>query len=62
MVSNTNIFKTGNVTEMDNFVQENPQLQPKDLADAVVYILSTPNNIHIYELMIKPFNFKIKNT
>lgn len=58
MVSKTNIFKTGNAQKMDNFVQENSQLQPEDLADAVVYILSTPNNIQIYELMIKSFNFK----
>lgn len=58
MVAKTNIFKAGNAQKMDNFVQENSQLQPKDLADAVVYILSTPNNIQIYELMIKSFNFK----
>lgn len=33
-----------------------PLLAPKDIADAVIYLLSTPPNVEIHELTIKPKN------
>jgi len=31
-----------------------PSLKPSDIADAVLYVLSTPSNVQIHELTVKP--------
>jgi NADP-dependent 3-hydroxy acid dehydrogenase YdfG len=33
-----------------------PSLESKDIADAVVYLLSTPQNVLVTELTIRPMN------
>ncbi|XP_046431817.1 farnesol dehydrogenase-like [Neodiprion fabricii] len=33
-----------------------PHLEPKDISDAVVYVLGTPQNVQITELTIRPLN------
>ncbi|XP_023723999.1 farnesol dehydrogenase-like [Cryptotermes secundus] len=42
---------TGDILE---FLKEIPFLQPKDIADAVIYILGTPPHVQVHELTIKP--------
>jgi len=40
--------------EMANMFQTMPSLKAKDIADSVVYVLSTPERVQIHELTIKP--------
>lgn len=40
--------------ETSNLPTEFSQLRPQDVADAVIYCLQTPENVQIYELMIRP--------
>jgi len=35
-------------------VKEMPALKPKDIADGVLYVLSTPAHVQVHELTIKP--------
>lgn len=51
----TNIFKNaGSSPEEEAQFLENPHLFPADIADTVVYLLSTPNHVNISELTIRP--------
>lgn len=36
------------------FGEDKPALNAKDVAEAVVFVLSTPSNVQIHELIIKP--------
>lgn len=40
--------------EFKKSFDENPKLSPEDIADAVLYILGTPESVNITELTIKP--------
>lgn len=31
-----------------------PVMEPKDIADAVIYILGTPKNVQIHDIIMKP--------
>ncbi|XP_072397517.1 farnesol dehydrogenase-like [Diabrotica undecimpunctata] len=55
---NTEIFAVGGMTNYaDSLIQEEvPALSPRDIADAVTYILSTPPHVNISELIIQPVN------
>ncbi|XP_017777390.1 PREDICTED: farnesol dehydrogenase-like [Nicrophorus vespilloides] len=44
-----------NDRKSEQIVDEAPKLESEDVADSVAYILSTPPNVHITELMIRPF-------
>lgn len=35
-------------------IKSQPSLKGKDIADAVLYVLSTPPHVQVHELMIKP--------
>ena len=35
-------------------IKSSPSLKSKDIADAVLYVLSTPPHVQVHELMIKP--------
>ncbi|XP_069683485.1 farnesol dehydrogenase-like [Periplaneta americana] len=40
--------------ELTEAFKDTPYLEPKDIAHAVLYVLSTPPNVQIHELTIKP--------
>ncbi|XP_046748682.1 farnesol dehydrogenase-like [Diprion similis] len=50
----TEIFKVGGISETEKLFQDTPHLQPKDVADAIVYVLGTPEHVQISELTIRP--------
>nr|XP_046487728.1 dehydrogenase/reductase SDR family member 11-like [Neodiprion pinetum] len=50
----TEIFETGGLSDTEKLFQRTPHLQPKDVADAIVYVLGTPENVQISELTIRP--------
>lgn len=35
-------------------LKQMPALKPRDIADAVLYVLSAPAHVQVHELMIKP--------
>ncbi|KAF2893590.1 hypothetical protein ILUMI_12586 [Ignelater luminosus] len=39
---------------LKEFVQNLPHMQPSDIADGVLYVLSTPPHVQVHELTIKP--------
>lgn len=41
-------------TKLLEMVKTLPALNPKDVADAVLYVLSTPPHVQVHELTIKP--------
>lgn len=43
-------------TEMENAIRCDAALQPSDVADAVIYVLSTPAHVQVHELMLKPLH------
>ncbi|XP_023166318.1 farnesol dehydrogenase [Drosophila hydei] len=47
---NTNIFPE----EIHFYVKDMARLEPSNIADAVIYALSTPQHVQIHELTIKP--------
>lgn len=47
------VVKTEIVDALDNHVGF-PMLEPKDIADAVLYVLGTPPRVQVHELTIKP--------
>lgn len=51
----TNLFKNAGVSEaVECAFMENPHLFPEDIADNVIYLLSTPQHVNICELTIRP--------
>ncbi|KAG5670244.1 hypothetical protein PVAND_000521 [Polypedilum vanderplanki] len=41
---------------MEEMIKNTPFLESKDIADAIIYLLSTPQNVLITELTIRPMN------
>lgn len=39
---------------MEEFYKNRPYLDPKEIAESILYLLSTPFNVNITELSIKP--------
>ncbi|XP_015181175.1 PREDICTED: farnesol dehydrogenase-like [Polistes dominula] len=52
-IVDTDIFKTSNV-EFHTDEALMPYLKPEDIADGVIYIIGTPQRVHIAELIIRP--------
>ncbi|KAI4484734.1 hypothetical protein M0804_007300 [Polistes exclamans] len=50
----TNITKANNF-DLSNVNMNQPMLEPSDIADAVIYIIGTPQRVHICDLVIRPF-------
>ncbi|KAF2895027.1 hypothetical protein ILUMI_11149 [Ignelater luminosus] len=46
-------------TDINRFFDAAPSLEPRDIADAVVYVLSTPPHVQIQELTVKPVGEKV---
>ncbi|KAJ3651595.1 hypothetical protein Zmor_017624 [Zophobas morio] len=53
-VSEMTIFSKDLTEETRRFVKDRPILKAEDVADAVVYALSTPEHVQVHELTIKP--------
>ncbi|XP_031345886.1 farnesol dehydrogenase-like [Photinus pyralis] len=56
----TDLFKNAIIADSslqnfaDEFENENPALEPSDIADGIIYLLSTAENVQVRELTIKP--------
>ncbi|KAK5649469.1 hypothetical protein RI129_000498 [Pyrocoelia pectoralis] len=44
----------GRIAEMQNVIKCSAALQPSDVANAVIYVLSTPKHVQVHELKLKP--------
>lgn len=52
---NTNIFESGNFSRADGGIyHDRPEMTGADIAEAVLYVLSTPYSVNVTELKIKP--------
>lgn len=54
----TNVRVTGGWENMEEFYKQRPFLEPKEIGDAVIYLLSTPFNVNVTELTIRPVGEK----
>lgn len=50
---NTSILEASGASVVDQFFS-GPIIQPEDVADSILYLLSTPYNVNITEITIKP--------
>ncbi|PSN58402.1 Dehydrogenase/reductase SDR family member 11 [Blattella germanica] len=52
----TEILRRGTVdnVDADELYKKAPSLNPKDISDAVLYVLGTPPHVQIHELTIQP--------
>lgn len=50
----TNVRKTGGWENIAEFYKQRPYLEPKEIAESILYLLSTPYNVNVSELSIKP--------
>lgn len=50
VVGETNVFKG---TDIDGKLDEEPKLQPKDISDTLLFILSTPGHVQVREVIIE---------
>ncbi|CAB3384001.1 Hypothetical predicted protein [Cloeon dipterum] len=52
----TNIFANSGVSQETNdaIFSENVCLEPKDIADAVIYVLTAPPHVQVHELTVQP--------
>jgi NADP+-dependent farnesol dehydrogenase len=41
---------------LEEMMKSIPFLEPKDIADAVIYLLGTPPHVQVCELLIRPMN------
>ncbi|XP_071452613.1 farnesol dehydrogenase-like [Hetaerina americana] len=58
-VVKTEIFAVSNDRRASTIFQNNPSLDPKDIADALIYALGAPPNVQIHDIIIKPVGEKI---
>lgn len=50
----TNLYKNADVkTDDEDAVYKNPILRAKDVADQVIYLLTTPYEVHITNLIVR---------
>jgi NADP+-dependent farnesol dehydrogenase len=54
----TNVRKTGGWENTEEFYKQRPYLESKEIAKSILYILSTPYNVNVTELSIKPVGEK----
>ncbi|KAF7390939.1 hypothetical protein HZH66_009419 [Vespula vulgaris] len=50
----TNIMQANNF-ELNESYKSFPTLEPNDVANAIIYVIGTPQRVHITELIIRPF-------
>lgn len=50
----TDFRKASNLVEDEKVLSQAPNLESKDLADAVVYILSTPPHVQVHDILMHP--------
>lgn len=50
----TDIFSIAGMPE--EILKQMSGLKPEDIADAVLYLLGTPNSVNVTELTIRPLN------
>ncbi|KAF7393611.1 hypothetical protein HZH68_010430 [Vespula germanica] len=55
----TNIMQANNF-ELNESYKSFPTLEPNDVANAIIYVIGTPQRVHITELIIRPFG-EVKN-
>lgn len=44
--------------DLDHYYKELPAIEVKDISDGLLYMLSTPYNVHVAELTIRPVGEK----
>lgn len=54
----TNVRATGGWENIEEFYKHRPFLEPEEIANSVLYLLSTPYNVNVSELSIKPVGEK----
>lgn len=54
----TNVRVTGGWKNPEEFYKQRPYLDPKEVAASVIYLLTTPYNVNVTELSIKPVGEK----
>ncbi|XP_046431809.1 farnesol dehydrogenase-like [Neodiprion fabricii] len=50
----TDIMRASGVPNPEHFLDNIPHLQPKSIADGVLYVLGTPEDVQVTELSIRP--------
>ncbi|XP_070505486.1 farnesol dehydrogenase-like [Chironomus tepperi] len=58
-VVETNIVEAAGLENADQFYKSVACLQPKDISEGVLYLLSTPHNVNVTQLTIKPVGEKL---
>lgn len=53
-ITRTEIMKAAGGESEESFADTMPSLNPEDVAHGVLYILSTPSHVQVYELTLKP--------
>ena len=50
----TDVFKTVGIEDLDKFFIDRVHIHPEDISSGVLYSLSTPHNVNVTQLTIKP--------
>lgn len=57
------LIASGIVTNLDSFYEKQPSLEPKDIADSVVYVLGAPGHVQVsYTTKLEKYACKYSNT
>ena len=54
----TEIIQAGEFDNAEDFFKNSPHLNSVDISQAILYLLSTPYNVNVTELTIKPVGEK----